>query len=74
VNHFNAKQLENFPILVLGNKSDLAGRVTKKEVANRLELGNLKDRMLKVEITSAKTGAGVEPAFKWLVTELIKSY
>jgi small GTP-binding protein len=73
IHHFASYNQAEFPILVLGNKLDLV-KATIKEVKAALDLDRIKGRPLKIALTSAKTGVGIEPAFKWLVTQLIKDY
>ncbi len=74
LNHFGDQKLEQFPVLVIGNKVDLVKKPNEKDLAKLLNLKKLKDRPVHIGLTSARTGSGVEESFKWLVTQLISAY
>lgn len=69
-------QLTSIPILVLGNKNDLPESFTTKELIIALykdhtlifsELEEIKDREIACYSISAKTGANVDMAMKWII-------
>eukprot|EP00741_Cyanophora_paradoxa_P025157 tig00000344_g24282.t1 len=67
----NAPDLLGKPLLVLGNKSDAHGACTPSELEDRLGLHKHAARSrLRVIGMSCVTGAGVDEAKAWLVSEL----
>ena len=61
------EDLENMPIILIGNKIDLPKRVIDKETA----LNFAKEQNLEYYETSAKTGEGIDNALKELVKEVM---
>ncbi|MHA1730625.1 MAG: ADP-ribosylation factor-like protein [Promethearchaeota archaeon] len=62
-----------FPVLLLGNKLDLAPKSSPKYVQKVLDVKKLKGLKWKSFLTSAKTGDGVIESFRWLISALIGS-
>ena len=61
------EDLENMPIILIGNKIDLPKRVIDKETA----LNFAKEQNLEYYETSAKTGEGIDNALKELVKKVM---
>ena len=61
------EDLENMPIILIGNKIDLPKRVIDKETA----LNFAKEQNLEYYETSAKTGEGIDNAIKELVKKVM---
>ena len=61
------EDLENMPIILIGNKIDLPKRVIDKETA----LNFAKEQNLEYYETSAKTGEGIDNAMKELVKKVM---
>ena len=61
------EDLENMPIIIIGNKIDLPKRVIDKETA----LNFAKEQNLDYYETSAKTGEGIDNAIKELVKKVM---
>ena len=61
------EDLENMPIILIGNKIDLPKRVIDKETA----LNFAKEQNLEYYETSAKTGEGIDSAIKDLVKKVM---
>ncbi|MHA1733574.1 MAG: ADP-ribosylation factor-like protein [Promethearchaeota archaeon] len=62
------------PLLVIGNKIDLNRQpvlVQRVNLRKALKTDRVKNRK-KLALTSASTGEGVNEAFQWLVSELLK--
>ncbi|MBD3191238.1 MAG: GTP-binding protein [Candidatus Heimdallarchaeota archaeon] len=68
-NIVNTQLNENVPTLILLHKVDLENRITRADFVEHFELASLKFKWRCFE-TSAKTGYGIYPSFKWLVNEL----
>jgi len=64
---------ENVPILICLNKIDLLTNIKQKE-KEIYEVLNLKELKLnyKVQLTSARTGEGIQDGFTWIFQELLK--
>lgn len=60
------KELEGVKLLVLANKQDLPGALTKDQVIEELELEKIKDRKWHVQPTTIIQGVGIAEACKWL--------
>ncbi|EFC37141.1 ARF/SAR family small GTPase [Naegleria gruberi] len=71
-------QLRECLLLILGNKQDLNSTRNLDKLKDTLGLGGnlsgLRDRTWKILTCTAKTGDGLEDAFKWLSTETMKAY
>ena len=61
------EDLENMPIIIIGNKIDIPKRVIDKETA----LNFAKEQNLEYYETSAKTGEGIDSAIKDLVKKVM---
>ena len=61
------EDLENMPIIIIGNKIDMPNRVISKETATNFA----KEQNFDYYETSAKTGEGVENAIKELVKKVM---
>ena len=61
------EDLENMPIIIIGNKIDIPKRVIDKETA----LNFAKEQNLDYYETSAKTGEGIDAAIKDLVKKVM---
>jgi ADP-ribosylation factor-like protein 8 len=58
--------LAGIPLLVLGNKNDLEGSLSEKEIISRMDLASLKDRTVTCFSISAKSQNRLDVALKWL--------
>lgn len=67
------EKLNAVPVLILANKQDLVNAMTAKEIATALNLVNIRDRQWQINACSAKTGEGLDEAFKWLISTIDKS-
>ena len=56
-------QLENFPVLLVGNKSDLDSEINEEEIRNFLE----KEKFIKYFEVSCKTHKNVEESVNYMV-------
>eukprot|EP00462_Mataza_sp_D1_P000758 CAMPEP_0175095352 /NCGR_PEP_ID=MMETSP0086_2-20121207/4104_1 /TAXON_ID=136419 /ORGANISM="Unknown Unknown, Strain D1" /LENGTH=184 /DNA_ID=CAMNT_0016368583 /DNA_START=19 /DNA_END=573 /DNA_ORIENTATION=+ len=61
------EKLSTVPILILANKQDLHNSLSAKDIAQELNLVNIRDRPWQINGVSAKTGEGLDDAFKWVV-------
>lgn len=59
--------LSGIPILVVGNKVDLPGHLTEKEIIQGLNLDYIFSNRWAVILTSAKKGTNIQDVVKWLV-------
>lgn len=60
------KSLIGIPLLVLGNKNDIEGCLTEEEVIEKMELKDLKDRIVACFSVSAKSQNRLDVMLKWL--------
>ena len=58
------------PLLVLANKQDLINALPANEVADGLNLFNIRDRAWQIQPCSAKTGDGLKDGMQWLVQQV----
>ena len=67
------RDLYGAPLLVLANKSDVAGALPPSELAAHFGIGPLDTRPSSVQAVTARTGEGVKAAVQWLVEAVKKS-
>ncbi|MFW9992570.1 MAG: ADP-ribosylation factor-like protein [Candidatus Odinarchaeota archaeon] len=71
---FIASWIQKVPLMILGNKQDIADAVSKEELLQLLELGELIPSLPVTSIQmfdiSAKTGTGVVDSFDWLAQRM----
>ena len=60
------EDLQGVPIAILANKQDLEGALSDIEISENIGLGNIKNNKWAIFKTVAKTGIGLDNAFKWL--------
>lgn len=58
------------PLLVMANKQDLEGALPAPELAQSLQLENIRDRPWQIIATNAITGDGLETGTDWLAEAL----
>lgn len=58
------------PLLVLGNKQDIAEAASEKELSDVLGLTRIKERDWAIFKCSAKTGQGLNESMDWVVEKL----
>mmetsp|Transcript_721 Transcript_721/g.848 ORF Transcript_721/g.848 Transcript_721/m.848 type:complete len:179 (-) Transcript_721:137-673(-) len=63
------EKLAGIPVLVLANKQDLMTAMAAKELAENLQLHNIRDRKWQIQGCSAKTGDGLQEGITWLLTK-----
>lgn len=71
----NDSHLEGIPMAIFANKQDLPGSmdlVKCKEVFNRC-MDSIGVREYRLFATSGLTGDGVQPAFDWLCTQVMRN-
>jgi len=61
------EKLAGVPILVFANKQDLLTAVPSKDLAETLNLHNIRDRKWQIQACSAKTGAGLQEGIQWVI-------
>ncbi|KAB8346181.1 hypothetical protein FH972_023227 [Carpinus fangiana] len=59
--------LENIPLLVLGNKSDLPGKLSVDDLIEALDLKSVSHREVSCYGISAKLETNLEAVMKWLI-------
>lgn len=57
------RNLEDVPLMVLANKTDLSNSMTLNEVCQQLDLANCTDRTWEIQACSALKGLGLQQAF-----------
>ena len=65
-------ELKNCPILIMANKQDLNNVLSPIDIANKMEMKELKDRTWLVQGTSATTAQGLKDGLDWLAETLLK--
>lgn len=60
-------KLAGIPVLVFANKQDLAKAMTSKDLAETLQLHNIRDRQWQIQGCSAKTGKGLNEGVTWVI-------
>ena len=66
--HQDVKQ--PIPLLVMANKQDLEAALPAADLAQSLQLQNIKDRPWQIVATNALTGDGLDSATEWLADAL----
>ena len=59
-------ELMGVPIAILANKQDIDGALSDIEISDLMGLSDIKNRQWAIFKTIAKTGKGLDDAFKWL--------
>ena len=59
------------PLLILGNKKDLDGKMATNDVIKGLDLESINNRDWKIYQTSAVTGEGIYDGFQWIFQKII---
>ena len=71
----NREELLNVPILILGNKQDVVGCLSREELQEKLAIKTMSplegdrkpgERLLRIQMISAKQDFGYEVGFNWL--------
>ena len=65
-------ELVGTPLIVLGNKCDLRGAVSVDELADVLQLGEIRDREVACYSVSAVTSKNLDLVLRWLVTRILR--
>ncbi|KAJ8301670.1 hypothetical protein KUTeg_020657 [Tegillarca granosa] len=60
-------QLQGIPVLVLGNKRDLAGALDEKELIERMNLSAIQDREICCYSISCKEKENIDITLQWLI-------
>ena len=60
------EELEGVPIALLANKQDIEGALSDIEISEKMGLCDIKNSPWAIFKTIAKTGVGIDNAFKWL--------
>ncbi|UXI20070.1 ectonucleoside triphosphate diphosphohydrolase 1 [Sarcoptes scabiei] len=60
-------QLEGIPVLVLGNKKDLAGALDEKQLIDQMDLGSIQDREICCYSISCKDKTNIDITLQWLM-------
>ena len=68
----NEDDLKGVPIAILANKQDMQGALSDIQISEKMGLSEIKNREWAIFKTVAKTGKGLDDAFKWL-TGILKS-
>ena len=64
--------LKNVPLLVFANKQDLTFALSAQEIAEKLKLDSIKDRLWSIQACCALTKEGIQEGMEWLVGNLKK--
>ncbi|KAK2956249.1 putative ADP-ribosylation factor [Blattamonas nauphoetae] len=65
------EKLAGASLLVFANKQDIRGAMTPEEIANSMKLTEIvQNRHWKIQASSAITGEGVLPGFRWIVQDV----
>ncbi|KAH0571004.1 ADP-ribosylation factor like protein 2a [Spironucleus salmonicida] len=65
-----SEELVNVPILVFSNKSDIPTALTAAEIAQKLQLTNLRGHKWQIQECSALNGTGIDEGFQWAVSQV----
>jgi ADP-ribosylation factor 1/2 len=65
----NEDELRDAVLLVLANKQDLPNAMGVSEIAEKLNLSNVKNRKWYIQATTATTGEGLYEGLDWLSRE-----
>jgi len=63
-------KLAGIPVLVFANKQDLMSAVPPDEIAATMSLMDVKDRPWQIQLSSAKTGEGLQEGMEWAVKNI----
>ncbi|KAA6358010.1 MAG: hypothetical protein EZS28_046463, partial [Streblomastix strix] len=66
------ENLTRVPILVFANKQDIFGSQTTSQIAEALDLANLRERTWQIQACSAKENKGLQEGLDWLVQKVDK--
>jgi len=66
------EKLSAVPVLVFANKQDLATALPSKQIAELLNLQNIRDRAWQIQACSAKRGEGLREGLEWAVKQASK--
>lgn len=66
------EDLKGVPVAILANKQDVEGCMTDGQISEKMGLSEIKNREWAIFKTVAKTGQGLDDAFKWM-TNIIRS-
>lgn len=66
------EDLKGVPVAILANKQDVEGCMTDMQISEKMGLSEIKNREWAIFKTVAKTGQGLDDAFKWM-TNIIRS-
>lgn len=61
------RQLANIPLLVLGNKTDLATAVTETEMIDIMDLESIVDREVCCYMVSCRNNRNIDVTLQWLI-------
>ena len=64
------EKLAAIPCLVFANKQDLMNALPPDEIAEGLNLAEIRDRPWHIQSASAKTGEGLQDGMEWLVEQI----
>ena len=64
---FKLEEIKDCVFLVLANKQDVVGAMSTEEIIDQFELQEVSENTWGIYGISAKTGAGIENAFDWLI-------
>ena len=67
---FNYEEIKNCIFLVLANKQDLKDAMSVEEIIEQFNLQHLSQNTWSIYGISAKTGAGIDNAFDWLIDNI----
>ncbi len=65
-------ELNDAVILVMANKQDLSEAMSPNEVAEKMELQQLKGKQWLIQGTSAITGQGLKDGLDWMAGVILK--
>lgn len=66
-NLLDKPQLQGIPVLVLGNKRDLAGALDEKELIEKMNLSAIQDREICCYSISCKEKDNIDITLQWLI-------
>ena len=67
----HSSKLAGVPLLVLANKQDVGTATPADDIADKLSLSNITDRVWKIQPCSAWKNEGVKVGFDWLMKTVI---
>jgi len=66
------QKLAAIPLLIFTHKQDLLNALTAKDLAETMQLHNIRDRQWQIQACSAKEGAGLKEGTEWLLSAVSK--